>query len=121
MTVTNGRGRRTKGAKGEAELCKLIADAGWPHCRRNFGSGACGGADLIEGPADTAWECKRQERLNIHDAFRQVSVAAKPTDTPIVAFRRNNGPWLACLELTELLALLRLREGSRPTTTEDPL
>jgi len=42
--------------------------------------------------------------------FRSGAEAARPTDTPIVAFRRNRSEWLAVLPLEDLLSLLELRE-----------
>jgi hypothetical protein len=109
------RGSKRKGAKGEVDVQKLAIAAGFPDCRRNFGSGARGGNDLI-GVEGLAIECKRQESLNIHKAFEQASQAAKPTEIPVVAFKRNHGPWLACVPLEQFFALyaqtLNLGEGA---------
>lgn len=109
MTVVDprraGRAARNKGARGEVELVKTLQAAGWPDCRRNFGSGARGGADNVYGPTDTCWEIKWVERLNLALAWRQVTKAARPTDTRIVAHRVSNKPWLATLSQRDLWAL----------------
>jgi Holliday junction resolvase len=106
----SGGTSRSKGARGEVELVTLLRENGWPHARRNFGSGSSGGNDLVGGPADVAFECKRTERLRLHEAYAQLLAAARPTDLPVLAHRRNGGEWLATVPLDELLALLKLRE-----------
>lgn len=108
--IPNGRGRRAKGGTGEREVVALLHRYGWRRARRNFASGGQGGSDIVDGPADTAWEVKRVESLNIHKAYAQAQDAAAPYEMPVVAFRRNGGKWLAIIELEELLPLLRLKE-----------
>jgi hypothetical protein len=88
---------------------KLAQAHGFDQCRRNFGSGARGGNDLIGIPG-VAVEVKFRERLNIGEAYEQALKAAQPTDIVVVAHKRNGGPLLATLELDDLLALLKLRE-----------
>jgi Holliday junction resolvase len=102
---------RRKGAAAEVEIVQMLRAAGWPHARRNFGSGAAGGNDIVAGPAGTAIEVKRQERLNVPAAFSQLLAAARPTDLPVLVHRPSRHGWMATLPLDELLALLRLRES----------
>jgi hypothetical protein len=104
-----GRASKNKGNRAELEVQKIAQAHGFDGCRRNFGSGSRGGGDLIGIPG-VSIECKRVEKLNVHAAFEQASRAAQPTETPVVAFRRSHGPWLAVLELSELMALLKLRD-----------
>ena len=107
-----GRTSRNKGARGELEILELV-HAHWPRATRNFASGAAGNSDIAHGPADALIEIKRTERLRLRDAWRQVEQDAwdaGPGILPVVATRWNTGPWLAITELTELLALLHLRE-----------
>jgi hypothetical protein len=99
---------RNKGARGELEVLELVR-ARWPRATRNFASGAAGNGDIARGPEGVSFECKRTERLRLRDAWRQ-AVQAAGTDLPVVATRWNRGPWLAVLELDELLALLELKE-----------
>ena len=101
---------RRKGARGELEVLDLVR-ARWPRATRNFASGAAGNGDIAHGPAGVLIECKRTERLRLRDAWSQASRDAGQAGlTPVVATRWNGGPWLAVLELDELLALLELRE-----------
>lgn len=106
-----GRGRRNKGGTGEREVVALAHAHGFPEARRNFGSGSQGGGD-VTGIPGTNVEVKRQEALNIWAALKQAEADARPTDTPVVAFRRNGTQWYAALPLDELLALLKLREAA---------
>lgn len=106
------RASKRKGARGEVEVAKMLCDLGYD-CRRNFGSGARGGNDLI-GVDGLAIEVKRQESLNIHKAFLQAETAAKATEIPVVAFKRNNGPWLAAVPLGEFFALYARVNGITP-------
>jgi hypothetical protein len=106
--MTGGRPSREKGARGEVEVLHLVR-ARWPRATRNFASGASGNGDLANGPQGVSWEVKRTNRLRIRDAWAQATAAAGG-DTPVVATRWDGGPWLAVVELDELLALLELRE-----------
>lgn len=106
------RASKRKGARGEVEVARMLCDLGYD-CRRNFGSGARGGNDLI-GVDGLAIEVKRQESLNIHKAFAQAEGAARASEIPVVAFKRNNGPWLACVPLGEFFGLYAELRGIRP-------
>lgn len=101
---------RSKGNRAEAEIVQILREHGWQHARRNFGSGSQGGSDIVNGPSDVALEIKRCERTQIWDWLAQVQAAARPTEVPVVVFRRNHSDWHACVPLDEYLALLRLRE-----------
>ena len=106
--VTRPKG---KGNGGEAEVIDILRESGWPHARRNFASGGYGGADVVNGPADSSIEVKRCERAEIWKWLRQAEAAARPTETPMIVFRRNHCRWYACLPLEDLLPLLKLRES----------
>lgn len=99
-----------KGNEGEREVIQLLREHGWGFARRNFASGGQGGADIINGPADTSWEVKRCEQARIWAWLEQAKAAARPTETPVVAFRRSYGDWHVAIPLDEYLSLLRLRE-----------
>lgn len=105
--VTKPKG---KGNGGELEVIQILQAHGWPHARRNFASGGQGGADIINGPADTSFEVKRCERAEIWKWLAQAEAAARPTEVPVVAFRRNFSDWKVCIPLDEYVSLLRLRE-----------
>lgn len=100
---------RSKGNRGEAEIVDILKGYGWP-AYRNFMSGGYGGSDIVGGPPGTALEVKRCEAVRIWEWLEQAQLAAKPTDTPIVIFRRNRSRWYACLPLDDCLELLKLRE-----------
>lgn len=55
------------------------------------------------------WEIKRVEKLNIHKAFEQAR-KDKRDKTPVVAFRRNLGNWMICLDADDFLNLLKILE-----------
>lgn len=57
---------REKGCKGERELAKILRDYGYTAKRGQQYSGANGDADVV-GITGVHIECKRVERLNIHD------------------------------------------------------
>jgi hypothetical protein len=106
-----GPASRRKGALGELEVLEVIRMSGWPRATRNFASGAAGNGDIANGPAGVTWEVKRTNRLRVRDAWAQVATAAAAgRDMPVLATRWDRGPWLAVVELDELLALLELRE-----------
>jgi hypothetical protein len=101
---------RGKGNGGEREVIDILKAHGWTGARRNFQSGGQGGGDITGGPGDVNIEVKRQERCSIWAWIEQSEGDARPTDVPLVVFRRNRSNWYACLPLEELLPLLALRE-----------
>lgn len=99
--------QRRKGEKAEAEVCKLAQAHGFTGLRTRSGGGQVRGD--IAGIPGVALEVKRQERESVRAWFDQAAENCGQ-DTPIVAHRKNHGPWLATLELSELFALLKARE-----------
>jgi len=104
------RRSRRRGGSGEREVVAVAHAHGFTEARRNFGSGAQGGGD-VTGIPGCAVEVKYQESLNIWKALAQCENDARPTDTPVVAFRRNGSGWYCALPLDDLMALLMLREA----------
>jgi hypothetical protein len=110
--VRRGRRARRRGSRGELQVVEILKANGWHKARRNllrdiFGQQERG--DIAGGPEGTCIEVKLTERLKLREAFSQCSKAAG-ADLPIVVHRCNNQPWLATLELSELLPLLALKE-----------
>lgn len=101
---------RAKGNRGEREIIDILHAHGWTGAYRNFGSGSQGGGDIARGPAGCNVEVKHQERCSIWSWIAQSEADARPTDIPLVIFRRNRSGWYAVLPLEELLPLLALRE-----------
>lgn len=100
---------RTKGGAGEREVVAIAHAHGLTAARRNFMSGGQGGGDILGVPG-VHIEVKRQERCSIWEWIKQATADARPTDTPVVAFRRNGDGWYAALPLDDLLALIAARE-----------
>ena len=59
---------RSKGAKGERELAKILREYGYPCRRGQQYSGANGDADVV-GLPNIHIEVKRRERLEIYSAI----------------------------------------------------
>lgn len=104
--MVRGRGSRTKGGAAERELTHLLRDIGFSYAQRNFRSGADGAGDII-GVPDHSIECKRQERLCIWAWLAQAEAAARPTETAVVAFRRNKSPWYAVVRAEDYFAMVK--------------
>lgn len=101
---------RSKGARGELAVITMLRERGWMSARRNWMSGGMGGADIVEGIPGVSIEVKWQETTQIWAWWAQCKAAAKPTDMPLLAFKRNQSEWLACVPLDELLELIAFRE-----------
>ena len=102
---------RMKGKVGELEVIHLLSDHGWKDARRTSdGRGQQTRGDVTNGPAGVHIEVKRVERVNIPAAFRQAVADANTHDIPVVVHRPSRMPWMATIELSELLTLLALRE-----------
>lgn len=95
---------RNKGAAGERELAAKLREYGY-QCRRGQQySGANGDADVIGLPGIHI-ECKRVEKLNLHDAMMQSVRDAKDGETPTVFHRKNNKEWLVTLRLDDYIKM----------------
>jgi hypothetical protein len=103
---------RSKGNRAEREVIDMLKARGWTGAYRNFQSGGQGGGDVIGGPPDVHIEVKHRERCSIWEWIQQAEDESRPTDLPVVIFRRNRCDWYACLPADELLALLQLREAA---------
>lgn len=97
---------REKGAKGEREFAEHLRARGWSGAKRGQQRSGLEQADVVDGPPGVHWEVKRVQALNVGKAFAQATRDAAPGQTPVVAHRRNNEPWLVTLGLEEFLALL---------------
>lgn len=102
---------RSKGNRAERAVLDMLHARGWRFARRNFMSGGAGGGDIIEGPQGVHLEVKHRERCAIWEWIGQAEAEARPTDIPVVVFRRNRSEWYAALPADELFALLQLRES----------
>ncbi len=95
---------RSKGAKGERELARVLRQYGYDCRRGQQYSGANGDADVVGLPG-VHIECKRVERLNIHDAMDQAKRDSRDGEIPAVFHRKNNCEWLVTLQIDEFMKL----------------
>lgn len=102
--VKRGKASRNKGASGERELANLIRDTwGYP-TRRGF---VFQHESDVVGLSGIHIECKRQERLNLHEAMKQArNEAQKRQDgIPAVFHRKDREPWLVTMTLDDWMDL----------------
>lgn len=98
-----GRKSKRKGAAGELELAKILTANGY-ECRRGYQMDGKAVADVIGLPGIHI-ECKRVEKLNLHDALEQSARDAKPGELPAVFHRRNRERWQVTMSLDQWLEL----------------
>lgn len=108
----SGRGAKRKGDTYELEVARAFADAGLGSLKRTPNSGGLhikndlrnfDGSFRVDG---LAIECKRQETVRIWPWLAQAAEAARPTEIPVLAFRRSHDKSFACLPLDDLIGLL---------------
>lgn len=95
---------RSKGAKGERELAKILREYGYPCRRGQQYSGANGDADVV-GLPNIHIEVKRMERLEIYSAIAQAVRDAKNDEKPAVFHRKNECEWLVTMRLEDWMKL----------------
>lgn len=101
---------RNKGKSGERELARLLSAEGFIASRGVQYRGGTDSPDVVcPCLPGIHFEVKRTERLRLYDALAQASRDAGDK-LPVVAHRANASPWVAILELTDLLAVLRASE-----------
>lgn len=96
---------REKGKRGEREFAEYLRERGLRARRGQQFSGGPGSPDVLSGIDHAHFEVKRVETLRLHDALAQAIADAGPEDTPVVAYRRNRGEWVAILPMDHLIAL----------------
>lgn len=109
-----GKKSQRKGADGERELVDALNAAGYDVQRG--GSQTYGEIPDLVGLPGIHIECKRTEKLNIHEAMQQSrrDAARFHDGMPAVFHRRNRTSWLVTMDLGDWLALYR--NGSCETT-----
>lgn len=96
---------REKGKRGELELAEYLREHGFEGARRGQQyCGANGDADVVGLPGFHI-ECKRVERLNIHEAMLQSESDADIGEIPVVMHRKNHTDWLCTLPLSQFLRM----------------
>jgi Holliday junction resolvase len=102
-----GKSQREKGKVGERDLCHTLNEVGLPGPEFRRGRQYAGhpdAPDIVGGPANLHWECKRCERVQIKQWMAK-AVEDAGDKLPVVAFRWNGGEWLACVRLADLKEL----------------
>jgi Holliday junction resolvase len=93
--------QRSKGARGERELARLLADELGTDITRNLLQTREGGHDLEGLPF--ALEVKRQETLNINAWWRQAVAQAEASGlSPALAYRQSRKPWKFIVRLSDV-------------------
>lgn len=95
---------RAKGSAGERELAEIFRTMGYSARRSQQFCGVNSDSDLtIEEMGGMLVECKRVEKLNLHEAVvKAASDAAPHLKTPMVCHRKNGSEWLATIRLKDL-------------------
>ena len=102
---------RAKGARGELEVVQILKAHGWLDAKRTSdGRAQIERGDIADGPEGVHLEVRRRETTAIWAWLLQAEREARPSETPVVVFRRSRSGWYACLGLDELLGLLAERE-----------
>lgn len=103
----SGRGARAKGARGEREVCHLIAGITGDDVSRNIGQSRDGGHDVDWGPF--AIEVKTQQLVSMPAWQRQVLRSVEGTDkVPTVAWRRKGEDWWIALPMAKFIEIFHV-------------
>ena len=99
---------KRKGAEGERSLARKLKEYGYDTRRSVQYNGKAEEvqADLL-GLPNIHIECKRVEKLNIHNAMAQAIHDAKDGELPTVFHRKNNCEWLVTMKLEDWVKLYR--------------
>ena len=96
-----------KGKTGERELSKLFRSYGFEGARRSQQfAGINNDADVV-GLPHVHVECKRVERLNIHEAIEQTIRDKREEELGIVAHRKDRTPWLVTMTLDDWMEIYK--------------
>lgn len=102
---------RSKGARGERELAKVLRGFGYDCRRGQQYSGANGDADVVGLPGIHI-ECKRRERLDLYSAIAQSTHDAKKGEMPTVMHRKNDCAWLVTMTLDSFMEMYKRAEDA---------
>ena len=97
---------KRKGNAGERELAAILRGYGYETRRGQQFSGGPDSPDVIGLPGIHI-ECKRVERLNVHEAMKQAIRDAAGRFLPAVFHRRNRGEWLVTMRLEDFMEIYR--------------
>lgn len=109
-----GMNSKRKGNGGERELLSILQQYGKAERNDQTFVGGKDNPDIFfsDGRAEYHVECKRAERLNLHEALRQAEKDAGGKRIPTVIHRRNREPWYITMRLMDFLWLGK-KEGEQ--------
>ena len=113
-----GKKSRDKGKAGEREFSRLCRQYGYDTHRTAQYRGNTGDAGDVEGLPGIHVEVKRTEVLRSWDYMNQSKHDAAESgkgEIPIVAWRKNNYPWVVLLEFDDFMRLYSAWEAENGT------
>lgn len=110
-----GKMSRNKGKAGEREWARFCTARGYECHRTAQCRGDTGQAADVEGLPGIHIEVKRTESLRLYDALAQSVHDSLAGDhgLPIVAYRRNDSPWVVIMDAEDWFELYRAWEEAR--------
>lgn len=97
---------KAKGGRGERELAHVLQGYGYDAKRMQQFAGGVDSPD-VSGLPGIHIECKRVERLNIMEAYRQSERDADGQKIPTVFHRRNRDKWMVTLSLDDFMEIYK--------------
>jgi Holliday junction resolvase len=104
-----------KGKVGEREWAAVLSAHGFAARRGQQHAGGPESPDVVcPALAHLHFEVKRVEALRINPALDQAIADAASDQTPVVAWRQNQRPWVVVLRADDFLRLLRALHPATP-------
>ena len=105
----SGRKSRNKGKTGELELSKILSRMLGVNAHRSQQFCGANHDGDVSGVPGIHVECKRTESgtTTVYKWLDQAEADARLGDVPVVFHRKNNMPWLAVVDLSDLVELSR--------------
>jgi hypothetical protein len=112
---------RAKGAVGEREICQVVKELfGWQAERTQQHCGNAGDSDVRIAELPAAFvEVKRVQKLNVTQAMEKATEQCQGK-LPLLMHRRNHGPWLLTINLSQLQELVKMVSACTQTEQSDP-
>ena len=106
---------RSKGIRGELELAAFFRQHGIDARRGQQHAGGPGSPDVVHDLPEIHVECKRTETLQLWPSLDQARRDAREGDTPVVFHRPSHRPWIAILDASQFLQLVKDAQRGRQT------
>jgi Holliday junction resolvase len=116
-----GKASREKGKRGEREWARFCRDQGYDCKRTAQYRGNTGDAGDVEGLPHIHIEVKRTEVLRAWDYMTQAihdAGEAGKDQLPIVAWKKNDHPWMVMMRAEDWFKLYREWEAGRGQQTD---